>query len=135
MSRMTGKSGWLARNARNSAAPSSPEVVSALKFMSAMTRSTRSLRQRGETLLGVRCGQRSDVVQAEQQRQCLGDCRVVIDDEYGAHGGMLAGAARNHTTFTRAHALRVANAGGMDAAPAPARAPPPARESSRRLRR
>src|ERR1700722_557142 len=44
-------------------------------------------------------------MQTEQQRQGLGHGRVVIDDEYGAHAGMLSG-----------HPPRVARAGGMDAA-------------------
>jgi hypothetical protein len=43
-------------------------------------------RQRRKALLRRQGRQRLNVMQTEQQRQCLGHCRVVIDDEYGAHG-------------------------------------------------
>ena len=58
----------------------------------------RATRQRRKALLRRDGCQRSNVMQTKEQRQCLGHCWVIIDDEHGAHSGMLAGAATNHTT-------------------------------------
>ncbi len=55
-------------------------------------------------------------MQTEQQHQRLSDGGIVIDDQYGAHERMLAGAAAKHTRAVRVYTARVANAGGMDAA-------------------
>jgi len=55
------------------------------------------VRQRREPFLRREGRQRADVVQAEQQRQRLGDRRVVIYHQYRTHRDMLTGAGRNHT--------------------------------------
>ena len=63
-----------------------------------------------QTLLRRCGGERADVVQTEQQPECLGHRRIVIDDEYAAH------RMECYRVWNGCHTPRVARAGGIAAA-------------------